>query len=356
MYEGISLYASPNNVVSDNIIVLSNIDGISLYFSNNNVFSGNIILNNHEGISLYRSSNNVFSGNTISNNQNGASIDYTSNRNTFSHNNFDDAVKMESGSTNIWNSGGEGNYWRNYNGTDSNGDGIGDKPFSIDSNNRDNAPLMGMFSNFNVVFTRETYQVTIISNSTVSSFGFEIGPETGNKIIRFNVAGEDGTVGFSRITIPTGLMNYSLIVFGEKEEIIPTELNKSSKTNVFLYFTYSHSNQTVAIISSNILNLYNELLEKHSKLSGDLYNLNVTYLDLLSNYTAFLDRYTQLQQDYLELNASYNLHLMDYSDVLQNFRSLMYIFAAATAVLIVSTVYISNRVHTRTIKVSEEKK
>jgi hypothetical protein len=82
----------------------------------------------------------------------------------------------------------------------------------------------------------------------------------------------------------------------------------------------------------------------------------VTYLDLLSNYTAFLDRYAQLQQDYLELNASYNLHLMDYSDVLQNFRSLMYIFAAATAVLIVSTVYISNRVHTRTIKVSEEKK
>jgi len=45
-------------------------------------------------------------------------------------------------SINSWDSGSRGNYWSNYNGTDDNGDGIGDSPHFVYENNQDNYPLM----------------------------------------------------------------------------------------------------------------------------------------------------------------------------------------------------------------------
>ena len=48
-------------------------------------------------------------------------------------------------SVNIWDNGTTGNYWSNYNGTDNDGDGIGDTPYVIDHNNQDNYPLVNEF-------------------------------------------------------------------------------------------------------------------------------------------------------------------------------------------------------------------
>jgi hypothetical protein len=44
--------------------------------------------------------------------------------------------------THTWDNGEEGNYWDNYNGTDANGDGVGDTPYLIDVLNMDRYPLM----------------------------------------------------------------------------------------------------------------------------------------------------------------------------------------------------------------------
>ena len=369
--DGINLFSSSNNMISDNVVSSCSNDGISLSFSSGNVISGNTFTDNFEGVSLSLSSNNVFFGNTFLGNFLGVSVAPSSNNNTYYHNNFYDGVQILSGLVNFWDYGGEGNYWSNFAGHDLNGDGISNVPYVIDVGNRDNYPLMGALSSFHVIFAQVTYDLTLISNSTVSDFRFEIGWETGNRIVRFNVTGQGGSVGFSRILIPTELMNDSLIVLVGEEEIVPTLLNNSNSATALLYFTYFHSSQTVRIISSKALNLYDALLEKFLRLNAtyyellnnytarlqiDLDNLNTTYNVLLGNYTTLLSNYNQLQQSFLELNASYHQHLLDYNQSLQNLQSLTYIFAAVTAVFIVTTVYVSRQIHVRKNKAIEERK
>jgi len=66
---------------------------------------------------------------------------------TFFHNNFSGNWTGSPGSydsQNFWDNGLEGNYWKEYNGTDANGDGIGDAPYLIDghSDSVDRYPLM----------------------------------------------------------------------------------------------------------------------------------------------------------------------------------------------------------------------
>ncbi len=44
-----------------------------------------------------------------------------------------------------WDNDNVGNYWGEYSGLDKNNDGIGDSPYIIDENNKDNYPLMNSF-------------------------------------------------------------------------------------------------------------------------------------------------------------------------------------------------------------------
>ena len=343
--DGISLYYSSNNMISDNIISSNNYHGISLYSSSNNLVLGNTIANNRDGISLYYSSNNLVSGNTIANNMDGMYFALYSSNNTVYLNNFNNTRQARSDSTNVWDDGVEGNYWSDYAGQDPNADGIGDNPYIIDANNNDTHPLMGMFSIFEVSLKEKTYRVTTICNSTISDFRFEIGPETGNKVISFNVTDDDSTVGFCRVVIPTGLMSYPYIVLVDAEEIVPTLLGVSNETHAYLYFTYAHDSHSVRLISSKTLHLYNELLDKYVRLQIDLYNLNATYYDLLNRYSVLLGNFSQLQANYSDLNNLYQRHLLDYSEKVSNLQNLMYIFAATTAIFLITTIYLSKRVH-----------
>jgi parallel beta-helix repeat protein len=99
------------------------------------------------GVVLIHSSSCSFSGNNITANNYGIELDYSSG-NKFYHNNFiDNAVQVyiySSGYANMWDNGypSGGNYWSDYTGTDADGDGIGDTPYTIDANNKDNYPLM----------------------------------------------------------------------------------------------------------------------------------------------------------------------------------------------------------------------
>ena len=385
--QGITFSSSAYNTLSDNTITANSQGGISLAASSNNVFSGNTISNNNGpngGIYMYASSDNLFSGNTLANNYPiGETISLYCYLNTFYDNNFYDTFQVSSNSQNSWNASGQGNYWSTYTGHDR-GNGIGNTNYTINSINVDYYPLMGAFSTFTATFVGEPYQVSVVSNSTISGFGFEVGTETGNEIIQLNVTGAEGTVGFSRIAIPAGLMGTSVIVLVGDKETNSSWLNTTSTPGInYLYFTYSSRNQTILVISSETLDLYNQLSQSFNILNAAYTNLlgnytiqfgilgnetgqlqflsnYTTQLDssfngLLDNYTSLLEDYIQLQQKYQDLNASYQQHLSDENQNQQNVRNLMYIFAAGTAVLIVATVYFSKRTYSRPKEAPEKR-
>ena len=90
------------------------------------------------------SDKNLFVGNYIQATVGQDPILYCSGVNTFYHNNFVNVYwsKNLTSTSIIWDNGVEGNYWNDYQGTDSNHDGLGDTPHQIDANKQDRYPLM----------------------------------------------------------------------------------------------------------------------------------------------------------------------------------------------------------------------
>jgi parallel beta-helix repeat protein len=97
------------------------IKGIAMYYTgSNNVISFNSFLNNQRGLfftgSQDLSKNNIIYGNSFDHNSENAVVPWIS----------DSPI-------NRWDNGTIGNYWSNYNGTDANGDGIGDTPYILET-------------------------------------------------------------------------------------------------------------------------------------------------------------------------------------------------------------------------------
>ncbi len=149
---GIKLNWAGNSTINGNVIRNSSKNGIAVSESRNNTVSKNIIEdNNLNGIYLqtYSFLNLILLNNITSNAEYGINAGQYSATNLIHHNNFIDngnQATICSGETNTWGwdngfpSGG--NYWSNYNGTDNNGDGIGDTPYVLNENNQDKYPLM----------------------------------------------------------------------------------------------------------------------------------------------------------------------------------------------------------------------
>jgi parallel beta-helix repeat protein len=358
-FDGISIHSSRNNTVFNNII-LNNFNGIYLRSTTSSSIVDNIIAYNTFGIYLYSSTANVISRNIISHNGiNGISFEYSSanevcynmiydnykgmallfgGSNIIYCNNFNNSpFQISSSSSDIWSYEGEGNLWSDYDGVDSNRDGIGDSPYKIDPYNIDNFPLMGAISNFLVNAWGRTYYVNIISNMIVSNLNFEVGSETGNKILRFNASSKNG-YGFCRLAIPAELINYPCIVLVNGSAIVPTYLNTSGlRVRILLTLL---GNAQVSIISSETLRLYHELLTSYS-------SLNQSYVALLNGYLALLENYDGLLQSFNDLNASHQQLLFNYSMQSQLIQNLIYVALFSAGVIIVVSVYLSRHAHAR---------
>ncbi len=166
---GISVAHSEYNLIKNNICSKSS-RGLDLCNARNNLVIGNVFADNRwNGIDIYRNSeNNTITQNIITNNDVGIRIEY-SNDNTIYLNDFinnNRNVELWNSDNNHWNStiplkytyNGKtftkylGNYWDNYNGTDTNGDGIGETPYTIEQYDvnytLDYYPLIEPFKNY----------------------------------------------------------------------------------------------------------------------------------------------------------------------------------------------------------------
>ncbi len=179
--DGIYMYNSNNNNVMR--CDLSNNDnfGVSLYQSKSNVFSNDTISSNAQfGVRLRDGSDtNKFSFNTFKANEENGVLIGDSKGNTFYFNNFVDEKShfytQEDNSINSTKelnytfngnpfSGFVGNYYSNYVGTDSDGNGIGDSSFG-----RDKYPLMKPIENYGLAQATPTPAPSLSSASSTSS-------------------------------------------------------------------------------------------------------------------------------------------------------------------------------------------
>jgi len=203
---GIELYETTNSLIDSNTVSsnkLANVflersngntltsntasDGyIGVYlsdYSENNRLASNIASRNHYGILLEACDNNELTRNAVISNQDvGISLQYQSSNNiVFLNNLIDNDCNVDSEGTNIWRSTQQlaysyndkihtsylGNYWSDYTGSDAGGDGIGDAPYSIDSD-ADNYPLMELFGNY-VIEPADTIPPTVVNTSPEDS-------------------------------------------------------------------------------------------------------------------------------------------------------------------------------------------
>jgi len=255
----IELRSSSHNEISNNAITSSS-GGIYLdQFNHDILVDNNTITYNHWGIIVQDSWNNVITKNVISTNDVGLQNVYihpsnpwmpVNSNNSIYHNNFinnTQQIDIYAGTpTDCWHNGypSGGNYWSDYTGVDADHDGIGDIQYTIDANNTDNYPLMGMFSSFNTTLGQH---VNAISNSTIEDFEYF----ESNSTIKMYVSGEE-VFGFCRVSIPHGLMNVSNISVVIDDELTPVLYPNytlhDNGTHRWIYFAYEHSTHKIDII------------------------------------------------------------------------------------------------------------
>jgi parallel beta-helix repeat protein len=252
-------YTDENHIVNN--LVVNNSRGLWIYsFVDRNTIADNTFANNTQAISLNRESDeNTIVQNTLINNTQGLFINSCNDSRIFNNNFINNTVQtVIAYSSNNWDNGypNGGNFWSDYNGTDSNNDGIGDASYAIEGDNPDRYPLMGTFYDFEVTTEQgETDHVQVVSNSTVSNLTVLRWLSTPNQqlqpgqtYISFLVAGENGSNGFCRTVIPRSVLNGSYTVLVDGQETPATELAGSNATHAYVYFTYEHSTHEVIIV------------------------------------------------------------------------------------------------------------
>jgi parallel beta-helix repeat protein len=197
---GIELTNTVGNIVADNIVWNhTQSSGYGIYLADNadnNTVTDNTCYLNIYGLRVKAADLNTMIKNSVSNNSYGMEIATGSVGNVFYLNNFVNSTTANfnkgTGAVagNFWNSQEQieywfdgasrtnytGNYWGNYAGTDADGNGIGDTPYStFSASEGDNYPLMAEYATyFQLPIPKASSSLNATANLVVSMVGIEL--------------------------------------------------------------------------------------------------------------------------------------------------------------------------------------
>jgi parallel beta-helix repeat protein len=249
---GIGFFASYGNSISGNNIT-KNARGIQFSkASRSNSISANKITYNNNGIYFFDSQQNTINGNNITNSEVGIGFSASSNNMLYNNNfisntrqiydsNMDDASVAPS--VNFWDFGYPlgGNYWSDYTGVDAKSganqdqpgiDGIGDTPYIIYGDNKDNYPLMpygsrpaiSIISPENKTYTISNVSLTLTVSKPTSWIGYSLDGQA-----NVTITGNTTLSG-----LPDGL--HSLIVYAN-------DTDGKTGTSETVYFTIAQKTE-----------------------------------------------------------------------------------------------------------------
>ena len=194
---GIVIAETTDSTIS-NINSHDNQDGAYLWGSSNNDIVDCNLYNNDFGSRIISSLGNSITNCTVlSNNKYGIWFQSTSKNNLIHHNNFANNIMKNAvdQGINTWDDGiAEGNYWSDYTGSDSNGDGIGDTPYNISGKtppNKDRYPLMNPRDSVPPIITKvkATPRLQVINGSVnITCNVIDIQVDT----VKVNISGPEG--------------------------------------------------------------------------------------------------------------------------------------------------------------------
>jgi len=168
------------NIIYENTANYNNWNGIYLENCMYSNISRNNLNYNSNGIALYKCNDSTVSENNVSNNNGGIEVEDSNNNTLYLNNIIDNVYSVVSSynSTNFWSSPDKinytydgknytnylGNYWSDYTGIDTDNNGIGNTPYSINSD-KDNYPLMGPFENRLIMDVTAPMAITDLTTS-----------------------------------------------------------------------------------------------------------------------------------------------------------------------------------------------
>lgn len=238
---GVSLFQVREAIIQ-NLIVAKTYYGIMLRNSNSCKVLGNQIGDTYNaGIVLQDgSSNNSVISNSIMDNPSGIYIEAYCLNNAFYRNNFVNntrQVNIFPPTYSSWDNGAEGNYWNDYEGTDQDGDGIGDTPpLSLPHLGVDRHPLIEPWNETRVYF-ENSHRIVVKCNYTVASFEHN----DLERQISFYITGPSGWSGYCNVTIPMELLSPQntsekwIVMLGQDSLIFAGELINNSTLVSFKY-------------------------------------------------------------------------------------------------------------------------